>query len=332
MNEQISEEAINRVLGRIATLEEQSLVIKWLKTEQGQEYLSRRIDQESLVDNHLAIQSLDHDIPTIKIYKKIENQIFRKKILKFSKYAALITLPILILGWAVLTLNSYIDILGNTEYVDVYVPKGKQVQVVFQDGSMAYLNSDTKLRYPKRFGVLNRKVQLNGEAYFVVEKNPKRPFIVEIEDVKVNVLGTSFNLDAFSSEHTISLILDEGKIDFTTNIKGGKYGLKPGEKLIYNKLDGSCTISDNNTLISQGLWKDDIIYIDDQPLEEVLKKLDRKYDIRFKVENREALQYRYTIMIAKNSSLNKVILDLERIAPVRFEKSGNIISVKINKK
>lgn len=332
MNEYISEEIINKVLAKIATPKEQNLVITWFRTEEGQEYLSQRIDKDSLVEDYSTIYASDHAVPTSKIFKKIENQIFRKKILKFSKYAALIILPILVLGWGVLTLNSYVDILGNTEYVDVYVPKGKQVQVVFQDGSMAYLNSDTKLRYPKRFGVSNRKVELNGEAYFVIEKNPKRPFIVEIENVKVNVLGTSFNVEAFSSDKTISLILDEGKIDFATSIEDVKYGVKPGEKLVYNKLDGSCTISDNNTLISQGLWKDDIIYIEDEPLEDVLMKLDRKFDVRFNIQSREALKYRYTIMIAKNSSLNKVILDLERIAPVRFEKSGNTIFVKINKK
>lgn len=332
MNIHISEDIINKVFEQRATQEEIEMVVSWFKTDAGQKYLSQRIDKDISNEDELTEYSLKHNVPADEIYKKIKNQIFRKRILNISKYAALIVLPILILGWGLLKMNSYVDLLGNTEYVDVYVPKGKQMQVVFQDGSMVYLNSDSKLRYPKKFRLSDRKVELNGEAYFIIEKNPDRPFVVEIENVLVNVYGTSFNVDAFSSEREVSLVLDEGIVNFETKARNEKYALNPGEKLVYNKLDGTCTISENNRLINESLWKDDIIYIDNESLENVLKILDRKYDVRFKIEDSEVLRYKYTIMIAKNSSLNKVLVDLERIAPVRFERQEKYISVKINKK
>ncbi len=331
--QQIDEEIIDRVIDGIATSEDSDLVAQWFATKEGQAYLSNRIDKEFYTDNDLINALMEtQEIPSDDIYEKIQRRLFRKRILKISTYAAAIMLPLILVFLGFKRLDSHVDLFGTAEYVDIYAPKGERMQIVFQDGSVAYLNSDTKLRYPKKFGITDRKIYLDGEAYFEVEKNPARPFIVELDSATVNVLGTSFNLEAYSSDRTISVILDEGKVNLNPLSNKKKFTLDPGEKMIYDKFNGSCIVLGSISYVSPELWKDDVIYLKNKPLQEVLNVLDRKYDINFEVIDNEALKYSYTILISKNTPLNEVLKDLEKIAPVSFAQEDSIVKVKLNKK
>ncbi|NDV78716.1 FecR family protein [Dysgonomonas sp. 511] len=319
MMQKLDEEKIDKIINGIGNDEDSEKVAAWFATKEGQLYLSRRMDEEFYTDKDLLETLMEtQDIPSDDIYEKIEKRLFVKKIIKIGSYAAAILLPLIIVFWGLNKLDSRVDLFGDAEYVDVYTPKGERMQIVFPDGSVAYLNSDTKLRYPKKFAFSDRKVYLDGEAYFEIEKNASRPFIVELDSVAVNVLGTSFNLEAYSSERNISLILDEGKVNLRPLSGTKKYTLDPGEKMIYDKVNGSCIILANNSYVSPSLWKDDVVYLKNKPLEEVIKVLDRKYDIRFEILEQEALKYSYTILISRNTPLEKVLLDLEKIAPVVF--------------
>ncbi len=329
----LNESIIDEVINGTATQEEAREVVEWFATEEGQLYLSERIDTELYKDKDLINALMEEqEIPSDDIYSRIKKRLFKKRIYKISTYAAAIILPLVIVFWGLARLDSRVDLFGNTEYVDVYAAKGERLQVMFQDGSTAYLNSDTKLRYPKKFGYSDRKIYLNGEAYFVVEKNPKRPFIIEMDSAAVNVLGTSFNIEAYNNDRTISVVLDEGKVNLQPLSTGKEYSLKPGEKLIYDKYNGSCVVLESNTFTTPKLWKDDAVYLHNRPLEDVLKVLDRKYDIRFEVEDEDVMKYSYTILISKNTSLERVLYDLEMIAPVVFhQEKGDTIIVKIRK-
>lgn len=333
MNNQIDEDLIDKVLNGIASEEEATHVAAWFATDEGQSYLTKRIDKEFYADKDFREMLLqEYDIPSDEIYRKIEKRLFVKKLLKITTYAAAIILPLILVSLGLMQLDSRVDLFGDTEYVDVYAPKGKQLQIMFQDGSIAYLNSDTKLRYPKKFGFLDRKIYLDGEAYFEIEKNRQRPFIVEMDSVSVRVLGTSFNLEGYSGDRTISIILDEGEVNLKPNSIDKKYTLDPGEKMIYDKYNGSCIILANNSYISPALWKDDVVYLKNKPLQDVLNVLDRKYDVRFQIEDEDALKYSYTILISKDTPIERVIEDLEKIAPVKFIMQEELIIVKIDKK
>lgn len=328
----LNESIIDAVINGTATREEAEEVAGWFATEEGQNYLSERIDIELYKDNDLINALIEgQEIPSDEIYNRIRKRLFIKRIYRISVYAAAIILPLIVAFWGLVRLDSRVDLFGDTEYVDVYAPKGERMQVMFQDGSTAYLNPDTKIRYPKKFGFKNRKISLDGEAYFIVEKNEKRPFIIEMDSVAVNVLGTSFNLEAYSNERTISVVLDEGMVNLSPFSHQKEYGLNPGEKLIYDKYDQSCTVLASNTFTAPKLWKDDAVYLNDRPLEDVLKVLDRKYDIRFEIEDQEALKYSYTILISKKTSLERVLNDLEMIAPVVFQQEKDTVKVKIRK-
>lgn len=333
MSEKINENIIDKVIEGLASPEEVKLVVSWFNTDEGQAYLSNRMDREFYLDKDLleTVEAQVGDIPSEDIYERIEKQLFKKKVLKVFSYAAAILLPLIFIYTVYTKIDTHVGLFGDNEYTEIYVPKGEKLYIAFQDGSTAYLNSDTKLRYPKKFGFFDRKVYLDGEAYFTVEKNKSRPFIVELDSVSINVLGTSFNLEAYKADNEISLKLDEGKVNLQPHSTKKEYALNPGEKLIYSKKDGHCSILSKDTYVSPGSWKDDIIYLEDKSLLEVLNVLERKYNQNFEVKDPEILDYRFTILIGKSRTINQVLLDLERIAPVKFGKEGEVITVRMNK-
>jgi ferric-dicitrate binding protein FerR (iron transport regulator) len=198
---------------------------------------------------------------------------------------------------------------------------------MFQDGSRAYINADSKIRYPKQFGLFDRKIFLEGEAYFVVTPNANRPFVVEMERTSIRVLGTSFNVSAYPDETCIYVSLDEGKINMISAAKKNNY-LNPGERIIYDKHTDSCMIIKVADTKLASLWKNDVITFKNASLQEVIKVLNRWYDVPFVVEDARAHTYSYTFT-SENTLLEKVLLDLEKIAPVRFRYENNEVRVSV---
>ena len=213
--------------------------------------------------------------------------------------------------------NTRVDLLGDSGYEEIYVPKGERLQMMFQDGTRAYINSDSRLKYPKKFALSSREVYLEGEAYFVVSKNSHRPFIVNLNGPAVHVLGTSFDVQAYPENKDITVCLDEGRVNLTL-ASDKKYPLKPGEKLVYNKESEHCTITRHADIHLSSLWKKNVIAFKDAPLAEVIKVLNRWYDVDFKIEDQSAWDVYFTIT-SENTLLEKVLGDLEKIAPLRFE-------------
>jgi len=226
-------------------------------------------------------------------------------------------IPVLFIIGFYIQLNSKVDLFGTSEYEEVIVDKGERIQIMFQDGTRVYINSDSKLKYPKKFALNTREVFLEGEAYFVVAKNKNRPFIVNLNGPAIQVVGTSFNVQDYPDNKDIVVCLDEGSINLTLPTEK-KYPVRPGERLIYNKESNECTISRMEDMHRLSMWKQNVIVFKDTPLPEVIKVLNRWYDVDFRIEDERALTYVYTLT-SDNTLLEKVLMDLEKIAPVKFD-------------
>lgn len=323
-----SDETIQKVIDGLATTEEAGTVAEWFATEEGQMYLSHRMDMQALHSKE-GYEELfvDHNIPSDKMFDKIVAHEKRRRFRRTILRVAAIVIPfifILGLGWQV---NKKVDLFGKTEYVDVYVPKGERIQVMFQDGTKAYLNSDTHLRYPKKFSLFDRKVYLDGEAHFTVDKNPDRPFMVQMNDDIIKVYGTEFNVKAYSASNLIYVALDNGNISLIPFSKG-KYDINPGEKLTYDRNTGECRISKNQDTEFVSLWKKDVLAFKNTPLKDVIADMNRWYNVPFIVEDNRAYIYSYTI-VSGNVPLEKMLTDLEKISPVKFYFDGKQVIVSI---
>lgn len=313
-----TEEQIQEVLAGTSTPDVAQLVAKWFATDEGAAYLSRKIDCDvDIIKSGYEELYVNHPIPSEEMYAHIHRSIRRKRIRRIAFRVAAVLIPFIVLAGLFVQVNNRVDLFGNSGYEEIYVAKGERLQMMFQDGTRVYINSDTRLKYPKKFALSSREVYLEGEVYFVVSKNPHRPFIVNLNGPAVHVLGTSFDVQAYPENKDITVWLDEGHVNLTL-ASNKKYPLQPGEKLVYNRESDRCIISRSTDTHLSSLWKKNVIAFKDAPLAEVIKVLNRWYNVNFKIENQDAWNVYFTLT-SENTLLEKVLQDLEKIAPLHFE-------------
>lgn len=322
--EKYDKDIINRVLGNVSSEEEAVDVLEWFTNSiEGQNYLSESMDKDFYLLEEIGIEEdMISPFQSERILSEVNKTIHKKRVTNILFKVAAILIPFLLIASMSVYLNSQVGLFGNDNYSEIYVPKGETMRVLFQDGSEAYLNSDTKMRYPEKFGLKNRKVYLEGEAYFNISTNKKRPFVVETEKSSVAVLGTSFNVEAYNNDDEIEVVLDEGEIVFNTDVS--KYTILPNQKITYNKVTGLTTIVNLKKTFEESIWKNNILHFSNTPLYDVVKTLNRRYDIRFVIENTDVFKYTYTLT-SKQTTIENILLELEKIAPVKFVLKDNVV-------
>ncbi len=321
---------IDRVMAGTASRKEAREVAEWLSsTVEGQACLSEMINHDvHLIETGQADEPELSPVLSQKMLSEINRQIHQKSVKRMIFRVAAVLIPFVFIAALTFYTNSRFDLFGTSKYSEMYIPKGEKTRILFQDGSQAYLNADTKIRYPVKFGLIERKIHLEGEAYFKIATNSNRPFIIQVNNTKVKVLGTSFNVKAYKNDNFISVVLDKGKVTYITPRKD--YNLLPGQQIVYDKGTGLCTISSLERSAEASLWVNNIIQFKDTPLPEVLKTLNRVFNIEFRLENPNAYKYTYTLT-TESTSLEVIIKELEKITPVRFHiQNDNVILVTTN--
>lgn len=312
-----SDNQIEKVLAGLATPEEAREVAKWFATDEGSAYISNNFDADinsiPLEDADLLI---DHSVPSDKMFQKINSRIRSKLIRCWTFRAAAVLLPLVLILGLYLHLNTRVDIFGAGEYAEIYVPKGERMQMMFQDGTKVYINSDSYMRYPHKFGISERTVELKGEAYFVVAKNKNRPFVVNLNGPSIRVLGTSFNVEAYPENDDIKVNLDEGRINLKL-LSDVEVPVSPGECVVYNKNTKSYRVNRNTDTGASSVWKSNVISFKDTPLDEVFSRLSRWYNVDFEVEDDIPSDLHITL-VSRHTLIEKVLEDLVKISPLSF--------------
>ncbi|MCP9612234.1 FecR family protein [Coprobacter tertius] len=322
---------IEDVLAGIASQEVAANVAKWFATKEGIAFLEKTIDKNfEQIKPGMEELYVNHSISSEKMLASIKQNIRKKRMRRILFRVAAVVIPFIILTGLYMQLNSRIDLFGNSEYEEIYVAKGERIQMVFQDGTKVYINSDTHLKYPKKFGLFSREIYLSGEAYFRVAKNKNRPFIVNLNGPAIHVLGTRFNVKAYPDNSKILAYLDKGKINFALP-SDKKYTLKPGEQLEYDRNTQLCVIQKATDTENTSKWTQNIISFKDASLSEVIQILNRWYNVKFVIVDDRALNYSYTLT-SENTLLEKVLKDLEKISPVRFDYDQTKKEVKVKMK
>ena len=158
-----TDKQIEEVLAGVATPEDAKFVAEWFATEEGNTYLDAVMIREAeCLNAETAEIYVDHIIPSEKMYHQIQKNISRKQIKRICFRVAAILIPVIFLVGLYLQINSRVDLFGTTEYEEIRVAKGERIQMMFQDGTRVYINSDSWLKYPKKFGLSKREVFLVG--------------------------------------------------------------------------------------------------------------------------------------------------------------------------
>ena len=163
----------------------------------------------------------------------------------------------------------------------ISAPAGQRIQLELSDGTQVWLNARTKIEYPAAFVGKDRRVKLDGEAYFQVAKNASKPFIVQTSKGDVEVLGTKFNVESYSDDNTFTTALMEGAVKVTAG--GYQCNLKPNQ-MAYLK-DGKirvAPIEDYNPY----RWREGIISFKNETFPDIIHKFEKYYGVEFRIENK----------------------------------------------
>lgn len=202
--------------------------------------------------------------------------------------------------------------------IEVTTSKGEKKEIILPDGTKVWLNVDSKIVYNEKFERGYRRVKLYGEAFFDVVKNPKWPFIVETSQLSIKVLGTKFNVKAYSDDKTIETTLESGLISLQQ--EGKIFGdksiiIKPQQKATFSKKEQKLLLEDVDSERYTS-WKEGRLVFDNEDIHEAMKKMERWYGIKISMIG-EKRNDRITLTI-KDESIEQAIKLLQYTTATDF--------------
>ena len=186
---------MNKVLAGEAGKEKAREWGRWLATNEGQAYLAAQMDADFFEER----ENMDDGVceeSRKRVFCNLQKKISRRRFAGLTLKVVAVVVPVAAVIAILLYLNTQVSLFEHPFYQDIHVAKGERMQIAFQDGTRVYLYPGSRLCYPDKFGLTERRVTLDGEAYFEVSKNSHRPFIVDLDKASIRVTGTSFHLQA----------------------------------------------------------------------------------------------------------------------------------------
>lgn len=237
------------------------------------------------------------------------------------RWAAVILLPLCIALFTYYLLDS--SQIESAPFV-VKANKGDKATIELPDGTNVVLNSASQLSYLTNFGEKARKVQLEGEAFFKVAHDEKHTFIVQVGDLEVKVLGTSFNVSAYEDSKDVTIVLLEGKVGVYT--KDTSHVMKPGDKIEYNKTTHKLTTTQvhPNDYIE---WTKGNLYFEKESLENIMNTLSRIYDVEIRFDSGKLPKEFFTGTIPGGGIQNALNI-LMLTSPFYYEMENSVIVLK----
>ena len=209
-------------------------------------------------------------------------------------------------------------------YNKLEIPRGGEFCLTLSDGTRVWLNSETSIQYPVAFGAKERRVFVQGEAYFEVAKDANKPFTVQFMSSSVTVLGTSFNIRAYPEEKRSQTTLAEGSVRIYS--PGSSMLLKPGEQAEVSALSGEM-VKQEVEVKNFTSWKDGRFVFEQQPLEYIMRTLERWYDIRVIFKDEGAKRISLSGNMKRYGDFSQVMKMLQMTGDVRFELHGNDVYI-----
>lgn len=336
MKKEIPWNKLGKVISGEASSRERKAIEEWMKADPEHAELfeelhaiwNTRRNEEWDIDsawNNISKNLSDSRDTPLRLVSSFDKQVehtdysstaIRKKVWGFRIAASLI-----LIAGVLLTLMLSLDPSSSEELPamqELIVEKGQRSQFKLSDGTQVWLNSDSRLEVPAQFNRDLREVHLEGEAYFDVASNPDKPFVIHAGETVSKVLGTQFNLQAYPDDEEVQLVVKEGKVAFGNRRTEGE-----SRELVKNQMGA---LSGTNQLIIQDVadleryigWTEGKLVFQDTPLQEVAKKLERRYDIECTVEE-PALRDRTVTATFKEETITEVLKIIALSVGVNYE-------------
>jgi transmembrane sensor len=260
------------------------------------------------------------------------------------------------LGWFLGKRTGIFDQGDKGVYHEIIIPSGEKSQVLLSDGTKICLNSESKLRYPGTYRNSKRAVFLEGEGYFEVAKQNGTNFTVYAQEIKVEALGTKFNVKSYPGDKTIETTLVEGSVKVEHSGRKNKFPmviLKPNERFVYtrsagdyesqetgdNKKSSTAKITDQQQLISVTkvntenitCWKDYLLVFDNETLGEIAVKMSRWYKVKVNITDDDLRNHRFTGKFINNETIFNVLEAINLTTPIEYTMVDNEVNIGYDK-
>lgn len=211
----------------------------------------------------------------------------------------------------------------KTEYIQLMVPNGRRTNLTLNDGTKVWLNSGSKLLYPKMFSKNKREIFIDGEIYLEVAQNDEKPFLVHTKAFEVQVLGTIFNVNAYA-DNVNSVVLVEGSVEVITT-DNQKQKIKPNQGLFYDS--GVFKIKKVNTELYTS-WKDGIMIVDGESLANIFNRLSRYYNLQI-IYDMSVANEKYKGRLNLQDSIEDVLYNLSLSSTFTFEREDKVVKINL---
>lgn len=214
-------------------------------------------------------------------------------------------------------------------YNTITIPKGKTLQLNLSDGSKVWLNAGTEFRFPQNFKAEkdHRTVFLKGEAFFDVESDKNKPFIVNSNEIQVEVLGTQFNVSSYDNESKLTTTLVEGSVAIAEKNNTNTTILTPNHQAVFDKKGKTLHTKKVNTKMYTS-WMDNVLIIDNYTFSEILKRLERKFDV--KIVNTSSIKNEggnYKGEFSYNDTIEDILYTISLSKPFKYTKMNETIII-----
>ena len=302
-------------------------VKEWfLNSHSDEEFESLLLNQWNELNNqsHNRDDSLDYLLEKIQsnIWSEESREIKSIRLWKYYRQiAAILFIPVLTFSlWYYFLASDNEPVMlaqhVNQSWVEINAPEGARVEFLLPDSTRGWLNSGSKLKYPASFNK-TRKIELVGEAWFDVEHIDQSEFIVGVSNMDIKVLGTQFNVSAYSSDNLTDVTLERGKIEIIG--KSGVFNqvLAPNEQISYDKNDRQITLSKVDAARFSA-WKEGYLVIDNEPLGQVISRIERWYNVDIEIQDEKLKRYRFKATF-KDEPLEDVLKLLAKTTPIIYK-------------
>jgi len=319
---------IIKYLSKTISVVEQTYLLSWLEDkEENRIYFRSLKDAYDLGRLEFDIQESGEKIQWEKFVKSIPSvrstPTWKTIGYSFMRYAA-----VFILGLVCFQLIHYLS--GNIEEnllagTSIEAGVGDRSKVTLPDGSIVWINACSSITYDNTFGEKDRTVSLKGEAYFEVKADTVKPFLVRADKFTYRVTGTSFNVYSFEEDNEISIALLEGGV--TIEYEGKTQKLYPQEMFVYNKSNNEIAMKkiDVNLLSS---WRRGEFVFDDMAFDELVKRLERSFNVKFVFENQKIRNERFGGTLRDYDSLETIMKVIRTGIPIQYRIDENIVYIK----
>ena len=313
----MEEKALKKYFDGNATATEKQAIYSWLKEDSSNQKTFSLLKAKYVAG---ALKDVPSGIISAKFEEFNRKKSRKKKLIYTSSIAAASVIFFVLLAayhynrsYFITDTSAPLEIV--TSFINVETSDGSKKEVTLPDGSIVLLNIDSELIYPKEFKEDIREITLVGEAFFDIAHNEEKPFIVNVNNMKVKVLGTSFNVKSYPDDKKVETTLVTGKVELIRE-KESPVILKPSQKAVLNKSDKNLEIEKVETS-EVTAWREGKLIFNKTSMEQVILDLERKYNTDFTINSPDLLEYKYTGTF-DNLTLDEVLKLLMISSPIEY--------------